>query len=202
MVKEHWKDGTLCCIEEIFIPYFKEILQDYNPEIVIELGTYKGGLIKYFIEWLPHIPIYSIDSHYLLSLDDAILFRKHNVINIITSQIFKGEYMLPMLLSLPIKKFLFCDNGYRNEEFQTFAGYLRPGDMLGTHDWGEDIQYEEVKHILKEFDDHYINETIDKADGLTCCRFWTKKDRGKNIKKEWNHKDEKDRYNEDLSIKT
>jgi hypothetical protein len=164
--------------------------------MIVELGTYRGGMVKYFIEWIPNTPIYSIDSHWLISLEDAQLFRKNNVNIIITSRIFEGEYILPMLLSLPVKKFLFCDDGYRNEEVQTFAGYLRPGDLLGTHDWGEDIKYENVKHILGEFDEHYINKTIDSEPGLSCCRFWIKKDRLIKTKQAWNHKDEKDRYDQ------
>lgn len=175
MVKEHFYKGTLCHIEQTFIEHFEKIVKEFKPEMIVELGTCTGGMTKYFTEWFPKIPIYSVDAYWLVSKEDEELFRSNNVGIIITSQIFKSDILLPTILSLPLKKFLFCDDGYRVEEFKLFAGYLRPGDLLGVHDWNEELKMIDVKHILEEFLDHPINKFLDENGGISCCRFWNRK---------------------------
>ena len=52
-VYHHDNNGTECLIEEMGIPYFKDLLLLHSPKMIIELGTYKGGMTKYFSTWLP-----------------------------------------------------------------------------------------------------------------------------------------------------
>jgi len=79
-----------------------------------------------------------------------------------------------MMLSLPKRKFLFCDNGRKVDEINEFAYYLRAGDLLGVHDWGSEIHLEDVKGVLEKFEDHSFNlEYSDLSD--TLFRFWIKR---------------------------
>lgn len=173
--KDHFIENSLCLIEECFIEKYKKLLQDLNPKMVIELGTYQGGFAVHLSEWLPDAEIYTIDRFWMIDKATAEILDKRNVTVIITAQVFNDSHFLPALLSLPIKKFLFCDNGYRVSEMKMFPGYLRPGDLLGVHDWQEDLFFKDIENVMGAFEEHPINKEIDNEPGLSCCRFWIKK---------------------------
>jgi len=91
MTVEHFNDNTLCLLEPGIIPVVEKVLKEYNPEMIIELGTYCGGFTKYLCGWFPEIPIYSIDVVPLVSNQNWELFRaKGNVTLILTNQLFRG----------------------------------------------------------------------------------------------------------------
>jgi len=173
MVKEHWRDdGTKVHIEPWMIPEMKRILKEFQPELIVEFGPYYGGLTKYFTEWFPGVPIFSVDAFWLVSNRDAQYFRNNNVTFLITSQLCENDLMIPLLLSLPMRKFLFCDAAMRDEEIRGYSGYLRPGDLLGMHDWPD---YEKkLEGAFNEFVPHLINEKLSEP-GVSECRFWTKR---------------------------
>lgn len=175
MKKDHLIDNSLCLIEECFIEKYKKLLQDFNPKMIIELGTYQGGFAIHLSEWLPEAEIYTIDRYWMIDKVTAEILDKRNVIVIITAQVFNDSNFLAALLSLPVKKFLFCDNGYRKSEMKLFPGYLRPGDLLGVHDWGEELTFNDIENVMGSFEEHPINKEIDEQPGLSCCRFWIKK---------------------------
>jgi cephalosporin hydroxylase len=174
MVKEHYNDQTLCLLEPSIIKELKGIFVEFKPEIIIELGTYYGGFTKYLTEWFSNIPIYTIDIVDRLSiLDTKIFCDRGNVIQIITD-IFKNNEFLINLLSCKKKKIFFCDDGNKKKEINLFAKFLLPGDLLGVHDVGTEVFYEDIKDTLSEFEDHIINEEFSKA-GVSEARLYFKK---------------------------
>jgi hypothetical protein len=176
MVKDHLNEGTVCGIEPSAVPIMVNLIEKFKPQLIVELGIYRGGLTKYFAKAFPQLPIYAIDLVWQISKEDETFFREKSAVTfIITRQIFRNELILPMLLSLPLRKFFFCDNGKKDEEVMTYAGYLRPGDMLGVHDWGSEIDPQKVEHILKEFDADPVNLEFDSTPGTSELRFFYKK---------------------------
>ena len=173
MVKEHWNGKTKCHLEPSLLPTIHEILNEFGAELIIELGTAYGGFVKYLCEWYPEVPIYTVDAFWYLSKEDATTFRHANVNILITTQLFKNELTIPMLLSLPMKKFLFCDDGHKDIEVWQYAGYLRPGDLLGVHDWS-DYSGRGILDALKGFDSHPINKELEKP-GISDARFFIKR---------------------------
>jgi hypothetical protein len=173
MIYEHINDGTLTLIEPEGLKIMKEIVNDFKPEIVVEFGTYKGGMVKYFINWLPNSHIFTTDAFWLINEQDAGLFREKKV-TVIIQNLFNDNILVPMLLSLPLKKMLFCDNGHREMEIRNFAGYLRPGDLLVTHDWPT-----ECKNINTLTFDNFVsldvNTMLDETPGISDLRFWKRK---------------------------
>jgi len=174
MRKDHIKNGIECLIEGSFIPYFKDLLTETNPQLIIEFGMNKGGLTQYFLEWLPETYVIGVEKYWLISEENRSELLKKKISILITGNLFKNEPILPLILSLPVKKFLFCDNGFRKSEILTYSGYLKPGDLLGVHDWGEELTFKDVEKVLVNFEDHEINKKIDDNPGLSCCRFWIK----------------------------
>jgi hypothetical protein len=175
MVVDHLNGGTETLLEPGLMVEVKKVLDEFKPEMLVELGTYCGGFTKYLCEWFPNVPIFTIDLVSMVSRTDMDLFReKGNVSVIITNQLFENGDLLPMLLSSPRRKFFFCDNGSKIEEVREFAGYLRPGDLLAVHDWSVEIHWEEIANVMGQFEDHPFNAKFPLPSD-TWIRMWTKK---------------------------
>ena len=158
MVVEHLNNGTDTLLEPGIVLEVKKILDEFEPEMIIELGTYCGGFTKYLCSWFPFVPIFSIDVVSMVSKKDMDFLRENgNVSLIITNQLFRNGDLLPALLSSPRRKFLFCDNGSKIEEVREFAGYLRPGDILAFHDWSTEIEWDDVMNVMGQFEPHSFN---------------------------------------------
>jgi len=174
IIREHVHDGTVCYIEPESIPYIEKVLREFKPQLIIELGTAFGGFTKYLCNWFPSTPIYTVDAFLYASKKDLALFRKRNVTLLLTAQLFEGEMTIPLLCSLPLRKFLFCDNGQKDIEVRLFGGYLRPGDLLAVHDWSDYKQ--RLEGAFEEFVAHPINKVL-KTEVDSDVRFFYKKDR-------------------------
>lgn len=172
MIYEHDNKGTLTLIEPEGLRYLEQVIKEFNPQLIIEFGTYHGGMAKHFSFWFPKIPIYTFDAFWQLSGDDAKAFRESNV-TVIIADMFGNNPIIPTLLSLPMKKFLFCDNGKREVEVKNFVGYLRPGDMFAVHDWHtECLPLHNI--IFDNFKPHSLNEKFNTESGISDLRFWTR----------------------------
>lgn len=178
MLIEHYRNtGTKCHIEEGVIPVIENMLKEFKPKLIIELGTAFGGLVEYLTEWFPNTPIYTVDAFWYISKETAARFRENNVHVLITSRLFDGEITIPMLCSLPIKKFLFCDNGNKDLEVRMFSGYLRPGDLLGMHDWTDyKDRLLQADFKFSEFESHPVNKRFKENNPKSVCRFWYRKE--------------------------
>lgn len=192
MVKHHLYKGTLCVIEERAMAEFIGVVKEHNPQLIIELGTYYGGMTKRLSDEFPEAIIYSFDIVWMISPEDEKYLRlARNVSIVVGSELFTGRSLVRQLLSLPIKKFLFCDNGNRTEEIRSFAGLLSPGDLLGLHDWSTDIDYEMVAGPLSLFEAHEINEVF-ATDGVSDIRLFTRENKPTRTVFPWLEKKEKD----------
>ena len=175
MRREHTYKGTPVAIEPSAILDIKEVLKKHDPKLIVEFGTYYGGFTTYLSEWFPAVPVYSIDLVYILSKETASYFRSQgNVSVLITQGLFRNEMLIPFLLSMPMKKFLFIDNGFKEEEIKLYAQRLRPGDLLGIHDWPSEVEFEKVKYVLDEFEAHPMNKKLAEP-GYSETRFFIRK---------------------------
>jgi len=175
MRKDHIHDGIVCCIEPEAIKDIENVLKEHNPELIIEFGTYRGGFTLYLSKWFPEVPIYTIDIIHLLTNEVSSIFRKRdNVSFLITQRLFKKEFLISFLLAMPIKKFLFIDNGCKADETKLYAQMLRPGDLLGIHDWPSEVNYQNVDSVLEGFNEHPINKIFEQP-GYSETRFFIRK---------------------------
>ena len=174
MRKYHTNDGTLSVIEETPVLEVGSLLKEHDPKLIIEFGTHHGGFTKHFAKWFPTIPIYSIDICWQISRKDEEWFRENTNVTFMIMDMFKKEWLISSLLSIPIRKLLFCDNGKKEKELRLYAPLLREGDILGVHDWDTEVSWENVKHIFREFEPHPINKKFSEP-GYTELRFWIKR---------------------------
>lgn len=147
----------------------EKIIKDFDT--IIEIGYNRGGLTHWFFlnkKKRAKIIAYDISDEDRLSqkfkFDEQIEFNINNCfsefsINRIKDQIETGKRTL-----------LFCDGGNKNQEFNTFAKYLKKNDVIMVHDYFDETIEEPYALHVKEWNSLYessfnnIKETIKKED--------------------------------------
>ena len=158
---------------EEYLPKIFRTIKKYNPDIFIELGTFQGGLTLAIHEEFPGLKIFSFDKH---SHCDINIWNKvfgKNVDIYLEDLLSKpNENLLKIINENLIKKiFLYCDNGNKTVEINTYSKYLKIGDVIGCHDWLVEVNPENVRKALENFKLYYSEEW---RRSFFLSRFWIK----------------------------
>jgi len=132
------------------IPQIQRIVYNFNPELIIELGTSWGGITLVLHECNTKAKLHSYDINCPRKPDKS-LFNKNvhfHIKDILTTP----STEIIDLCRKDCKKILYCDNGKKIEEVKLYGSELNKGDMLGVHDWGKEIKYEDVEEVLVNFE--------------------------------------------------
>lgn len=117
------------------------IVNSFAPKLILETGTSWGGMTLILHEAYPNAEIHTFD------IPNP---RKPNIKNEAMSKInFHHEDILDEFRCMKLcklcndkrKKLLFLDNGNKIKEVIRYGAYLKPGDILGVHDWDKEISY-------------------------------------------------------------
>ena len=125
-----------------------------DVELVVELGTFHGGLTLQLSDNFPDAEIHSFDIVVLEGVEEILKNignRKTNITFYQENILDKKSSTLVDLLKSDKKKFLYCDNGRKIKELNCYAPYLNEGDILGTHDWNVEISKEHISKTLINF---------------------------------------------------
>lgn len=150
-------------------PIMEFVVLTVQPKLIIELGTFYCGLTALFHETDKSVEIHTFDYKNMMkhperakksiTKDELAEFRRkvfgENVKFYIENILTKPSQTLIDLLKRPERKLLYCDNGNKVKEVGIYAQYLNPGDYLGVHDWGFEIDYswEGIRESLAPFTD-------------------------------------------------
>jgi hypothetical protein len=107
-------------------------------DTIIEIGYYMGGLTYWFFKnkkETANVISYDIHDHNRVQYESDILF--------ITKDCFASKDEIKNLIQSPGKTLLFCDGGFKEQEFNTFSKYLKKDDVIMLHDYYDDKQLEE-----------------------------------------------------------
>lgn len=167
---------------------FRRVLREGFP-LIIEFGTACFGLTLFFHELCPKSEIHSYDRYSPEKLrrrcggvDEGVLERAKSMldpdrvtlhqVNLLSFR--KGENkQLVGLLRDERRKLLYCDNGNKQLEVNTYSKYLNKGDLLGIHDWNIEVHWRGVRKALLDFKSHPINRENEKNRILS--RFFIKR---------------------------
>lgn len=144
------KGKVLVVHEAKAIPHIHRIVNTFNPELIIELGTSWGGVTLILHECNLNAELHSYDIE-CPRKPNKNMFNKNvhfHLKDIITDQLEE----LTMLCKAKERKVLYCDNGNKIKEIQMYAPFLNSGDLLGVHDWGKEIEYKDVIDVLNDFE--------------------------------------------------
>jgi len=140
---------------------FELLIKTYVPGRVIELGTGWGGasLFMHFLTkaYGGEFITYDKSSAFLEMGRGKVLFQKFEV-DFREADIFEPKTIneIRKLIEAPDRVFIYCDNGNKVDEFNTYACFLKPDDIIGVHDWMEeivvkDISVDVMKHLTPIF---------------------------------------------------
>lgn len=132
--------------------YFKQLLTDINPERILEIGTFHGGLTLMLVDILKDINSKAIIRTYdieeqkflkpLVSKDRVEILTKNLFNN--TYTYFKDEESKKEIESFISQKgttIVLCDGGNKVTEFLSIAPLLKNLDIIMAHDYCINIDY-------------------------------------------------------------
>lgn len=138
------------------------ILQHYDFDMVVELGTYNGGLTL-FLALNSGAPIHTFDlrgepqsesykrlksilpiSHY--QLNTLAIYTKNKI-----EHLTNGRHTL-----------IYCDGGNKADEFNLYTPLLKPRDVIMAHDKGREIFMKDITGAVT--DNHLKPFHQDEAD--------------------------------------
>jgi len=117
------------------------LFEKINIDIVVEIGTHHGGFTSMLYtarkKLNKNIKIYSfdpyIDAAKSLAEEHNFIFLKQDLISDtkLVNEIFNFEGKNKRIA-------VFCDGGNKAFEFNFFSKFLKPGDIIGAHDYAKD----------------------------------------------------------------
>lgn len=114
-----------------------------HPARVIEIGTSKGGL-SYLFTLGSELCGYDFIT---VDIEDTAAYTLPGA-TVIVGDVF--DIGLEDYIAAAGRTILLCDGGDKRREFDTFARYLKPGDIIGAHDYYTEERYWAWSEITEE----------------------------------------------------
>lgn len=142
------KSGAYCQHEVGAISIIEEIISEFKPDVVIELGTKQGGFTEVIQKSTEdNVDIFTYDNR-AYSVYGKFRDNVYFIINDVLKEPLRD---IIDICSSDNKVLLYCDNGSKRREIELYSKYLKKGDMLGVHDWGTEVFSKDVMKYLKRF---------------------------------------------------
>lgn len=137
---------------------FTKLIDEVKPDLIVEIGTYKGGLTKMLYDIISEssTPNCKLISYDVLHPDELVNKISNENLNIDFryKNLFKDDYSdllenseLIELITSHNKVIVLCDGGSKISEFNSVSKYLKPNDVIMAHDYSINNQiYQEKIH--------------------------------------------------------
>ena len=127
------------------------ILQYYPFDVIVELGTYVGGVTLFFA-LNSNAEVYTFDirpeptSKRYLQIDEVlpIIFCSMDVRSSSTVDFVRG-------LIDKRRALIYCDDGAKIKEFNLYAPTLKEEDIIMAHDKGREIRDEDISEAIIKY---------------------------------------------------
>jgi cephalosporin hydroxylase len=136
--------GLIVTLDPDEIESLQALVRDYSPDMVVELGTYKGGSALVMAD--VGVPfIYTYDKvNFVEKEDERVVYRIADILSTEAIEEIKS------LCMTSCRKILFCDNGLKKKEINTFGPFLNRGDILCAHDYGTEFNDSDISGMIRE----------------------------------------------------
>jgi len=159
--------------EEQGLPIIRGMLLEFQPELIIEFGTSKGGFTWILHSTLPDVELHTYDLKHIAAqkrikkhMNDNVHFHTCDILSKPLPEVLKE------LCKDSRKKLLYCDNGNKQLEIELYSGFLNKDDIIGCHDYGKEVHWENIKDYLLTFEAHNVNIDLKRENCMS--RFWVK----------------------------
>ena len=152
--------GFRMCQNRIAVAVLSYIIETGGFAQIIELGTQLGGLTVLLGLQCRMLDI-RLDSFDLEAISPYANLLEEFGVHYRICDIFSeaGVSAIRELIQVPGRVLLLCDNGDKVREFHTFARYLKPGNVIGAHDYHPDGEYDVRRWAWQEIGDAVVQET-------------------------------------------
>jgi hypothetical protein len=152
-----------CVHEDGCYPIIGNLVQDFNPQLVLELGFSWGGMTKVFEDYTKaDIHAYNKRCGRMPSIrlfdNKRVHFHWADIL----------EIPLERLISFckdKRKKLLYCDNGNKIKEVYMYGQHLNVGDMIGAHDYPKEI-YHDYNFLFGKTKNRNTREDVDNMNSV------------------------------------
>lgn len=141
------------------VPAWSYLIDKIKPSRIIEIGTYRGGftaclgIIAKNAENMPSVHTFDVSNHV-----DEKTKRWLNVFGVDRrGDCFEKDEIAGLMRGNGVA-LLLCDGGDKVREFNTFAEFLKPGDIIAAHDFHDyvywpwqEITIEQIKGTLTKY---------------------------------------------------
>jgi len=153
-----------CIHEDGCYPFIGNLVQDFNPRLVLELGFSWGGMTKLFEDYTKMGTEIHAYNKSCGRKPSERLFGKN--VKFHWADLLKVP--LARLVSLckdQRKKLLYCDNGNKIKEVYMYGQHLNVGDMIGAHDYPKEI-YHDFNLLLEKTKNRNTREDVDNMNSV------------------------------------
>lgn len=127
--------GMYAAQNRLAIPTWSYAMEMHPPARIIELGTYSGGFITALALHARFIGA-KVITYDRSPADVAIVPIGRDLgVDFRVADIWQSEEEIAQLITGPGVTYLLCDGGDKPRELRTFARYLKPGDVIASHDY-------------------------------------------------------------------
>lgn len=129
------------------------VIQDFKINTFIELGLFKGGLSSFMLTRCQYVT-----NFYYVGVEkdrELLDIRLMNIFGSFGSRLVIGNVFHPqvsklimdVVMSCPVPRLVYCDNGDKPREVNTYLPIVPKGTYVMAHDWGTEITQHDLDMI-------------------------------------------------------
>lgn len=134
--------GMPMCQNRLAVPTWSYAMEALPPTRVIEIGSYSGALAIALGLHCRAIGARMVSYDVNRTSESLDPIAKALGVEFRTASCWDAEAELAALIGEAGTTFVLCDGGNKPRELATFARYLKPGDVIGAHDYDAVHEYD------------------------------------------------------------
>jgi len=152
------------------LPLWEHFLNTFKCRSLLELGTGQGGMALFFAAQAAArgMTYTTLDREDLCRADVSAAMGRLGAKRHLVEVFDRADFVHGLIAAAERPLVLFCDNGNKPREFQTFSPSLQSGDFVAVHDWNAEIRLSDVRPELPMI----LAEECDATNSIT--RFFRK----------------------------
>jgi len=127
--------GMYAAQNRLAIPTWSYAMEMHPPARLIELGTYSGGFITALALHARFIGAKVVTYDRSPADVQIVPIGRDLGVDFRVADIWQSEEEIAQLITGPGVSYVLCDGGDKPRELATFARYLKPGDVIASHDY-------------------------------------------------------------------
>jgi hypothetical protein len=143
------------------VPTWSYAMERLPPKQIVEIGSYTGALATLLGVHARMIGCSVITYDIAAQSEDVVPVGKALGVDFRVASCWEREREIAEIIQREGTTFVLCDGGDKLRELATFARYLKPGDIIGAHDYDA---VHEVDPSISQLDRYWPWSEVRRAD--------------------------------------